>query len=115
MTNDNNTGLSAAVSAADDPARFYMLDLLHHFGVKVRIMNTGPGVRAKARCPFHDEQTPSFEVDLVTGKYHCFGCGASGDAIDLVMAKEELPRSAAIDWLTRRYGAGVCVCSESDK
>ena len=102
-------------NTVDIPAKFYMLDLLRHCGVKARIMNTGPGVRAKACCPFHAEQTPSFEVDLVNGKYHCFGCGATGDAIDLVMAKEELPRSAAIDWLTRRYGAGVCVCSESDK
>jgi len=108
MTNDNNTNESAAGNAvADSPAKFHMLDLLHHYGVKARIMNAGPGVRAKACCPFHNEQTPGFEVDLINGKYHCFGCGASGNAIDLVMAKEGLSRGAAIDWLVKRYGAEV--------
>jgi len=99
MTNDNN---------AKEPARFYMLDLLHHYGARVRILNTGPGVRAKVCCLFHHERTPSFEVDLVNGKYHCFGCGATGNAIDLVMAKEGLARNEAIGWLVNRYGDEVC-------
>lgn len=33
-------------------------------------------------CPFHEEKTPSCRVDDETGKFHCFGCGAGGDAID---------------------------------
>lgn len=36
----------------------------------------------KARCPFHEERTPSFNVDPVKQKFHCFGCGAEGDARD---------------------------------
>ena len=32
-------------------------------------------------CPFHNEKTPSFHVDPLKGFYHCFGCGAHGDAI----------------------------------
>jgi len=35
----------------------------------------------KACCPFHDEKTPSFTVSDEKGFYHCFGCGAHGDAI----------------------------------
>jgi predicted transcriptional regulator len=35
----------------------------------------------KACCPFHEEQTPSFVVNDEKGFYHCFGCGAHGDAI----------------------------------
>ena len=27
-----------------------------------------------AKCPFHDDDKPSFSVDITTGKYHCFGC-----------------------------------------
>lgn len=41
-----------------------------------------------ACCPFHDEATPSFTVVPEKGFYHCFGCGAHGDAIDFVMKHE---------------------------
>ena len=33
-------------------------------------------------CPIHAEKTPSFKVDEARGIYHCFGCGAHGDAFD---------------------------------
>ena len=36
-------------------------------------------------CPFHNEKTPSFNVNEVKGFYKCFGCGVSGDAIEYVM------------------------------
>ena len=39
------------------------------------------GREFKACCPFHDEKTPSFYVNDEKGFYHCFGCGAHGDAI----------------------------------
>jgi hypothetical protein len=35
-----------------------------------------------ACCPFHEEKTPSCQVDDDTGRFHCFGCGAGGDALD---------------------------------
>jgi len=41
-------------------------------------------------CPFHQEKTPSFSVVDDKGFYHCFGCGAHGNAIDFVMAIEGL-------------------------
>jgi DNA primase len=31
-------------------------------------------------CPFHKEQTPSFTVNIITDKFHCFGCGVSGNS-----------------------------------
>src|SRR3989344_3857090 len=37
------------------------------------------GATLKARCPFHNEKTPSFFVSPDRGSYYCFGCGASGD------------------------------------
>lgn len=42
---------------------------------------TRAGREWKACCPFHDEKTPSFTINDGKGFYHCFGCGAHGDAI----------------------------------
>ena len=39
------------------------------------------GREFKACCPFHNEKSPSFYVNDEKGFYHCFGCGAHGDAI----------------------------------
>jgi predicted P-loop ATPase len=43
------------------------------------------GREFKAPCPFHKEHTPSFTVNDARGFFHCFGCGAHGDAIDFVV------------------------------
>lgn len=42
---------------------------------------TKAGAEHEACCPFHTEDTPSFKVNAAKGFYHCFGCGAHGDAI----------------------------------
>jgi len=42
---------------------------------------TRAGREYKACCPFHNEKTPSFTINDEKGFYHCFGCGAHGDAI----------------------------------
>ncbi len=42
---------------------------------------TKTGHEFKACCPFHNEKSPSFTVNDSKGFYHCFGCGAHGDAI----------------------------------
>lgn len=39
-------------------------------------------------CPFHEEKTPSCEIDIDKGLYHCFGCGSSGDVFTLVAYEE---------------------------
>lgn len=40
------------------------------------------GTSLFARCPFHEEKSASLNVNDTTGRFHCFGCGASGDAFD---------------------------------
>src|ERR1700686_2763413 len=50
-------------------------------------------------CPFHNEKTPSFYVVEDKGFFHCFGCGAHGDAIGWVMRSESLDFIEAIERL----------------
>ncbi|MEM1202053.1 MAG: DNA primase [Acidobacteriota bacterium] len=54
-------------------------------------------------CPFHKEKTPSFQVDPELGLYHCFGCGAGGDAIKMHMDSSGDDFPAAIEALAHRY------------
>ncbi len=55
-------------------------------------------------CPFHDEKTPSFTVSEDKGFFHCFGCGAHGDAIGFVMRIEGLSFPEAVERLAREAG-----------
>jgi DNA primase len=55
-------------------------------------------------CPFHAEKTPSFNVNPETGRYRCFGCDASGDAITFVREVEHLDFVDAVERLASRAG-----------
>src|ERR671937_3257015 len=61
------------------------------------------GARYVARCPFHEERTPSFSVNPTDKLYYCFGCGAKGDLITFVRETEQLDFAAAIEWLADRF------------
>lgn len=50
-------------------------------------------------CPFHNEKTASFHVVEAKGYYHCFGCGAHGNAIDFVMEVEKVDFPEALERL----------------
>lgn len=50
-------------------------------------------------CPFHAERTPSFTVVQDKGFFHCFGCGAHGDAIAFIMRADRLDFAAAVEKL----------------
>jgi hypothetical protein len=60
-----------------------------------------------ALCPFHNEKTPSFFVVEDKGFFHCFGCGAHGDAIGFVMRVDKLKFGAAVTRLAGELGAAV--------
>jgi DNA primase len=62
------------------------------------------GAQWTGRCPFHDDQNPSFSVNAVEKLYHCFTCGAGGDLIKFVQETEGLEFAAAIEWLAEHYG-----------
>ena len=57
-----------------------------------------------ACCPFHHEKTPSFSVSEEKGFYHCFGCGAHGDAIRFVMETERRSFPDVLEQLCRSVG-----------
>ena len=58
-------------------------------------------------CPFHKEKTPSFHVNEERGFYHCFGCGAHGDAFRFVMETEGLSFVEAVRSLAEKAGITV--------
>ena len=58
----------------------------------------------KACCPFHNEKTPSFTVNDDKGFYHCFGCGAHGDAIRFLTDNRGLPFMDAVKELAASAG-----------
>ena len=57
------------------------------------------GTNVKGLCPFHNEKTPSFVVSKDKQYYHCFGCGASGNAIGFIMAIENMDFLDTLEFL----------------
>jgi DNA primase len=58
-------------------------------------------------CPFHKEKTPSFSVVPDKGFYYCFGCGASGNAVNFIMRHENLDYPEALRFLAKRAGITI--------
>ncbi len=58
-------------------------------------------------CPFHEERTPSFNVNPPRGIYKCFGCGESGNAIGFVMKMENCSFTEAVKKICARYNITV--------
>lgn len=55
-------------------------------------------------CPFHKEETPSFHVNMETGRYYCFSCHEKGTAVDFIMKRDGLTFQEAVRVLTARDG-----------
>jgi DNA primase len=72
-------------------------------GRRVRLVRSGK--QWKGCCPFHGEKSPSFYV--YDDGYHCFGCGAHGDAITFVMQSQGLAFMEAVGQLAAEAGLEV--------
>ncbi|MFP4250527.1 MAG: DNA primase [Armatimonadota bacterium] len=81
------------------------LDIVEVIGEHVRLEKSGQ--RFKGLCPFHQEKTPSFNVDPERGFYHCFGCGEGGDIFSFVMKRDGLNFPEALRELARRAGVQI--------
>jgi DNA primase len=75
--------------------------------INARVPLKRQGKEYSARCPFHDERSPSFTVSPVKQFYHCFGCGAHGTAISFLMNYDRLEFLDAVDELAKRAGIEV--------
>ncbi|MHA6765994.1 DNA primase [Sphingobium ummariense] len=74
-------------------------------GKTVKVQKAGR--EYKACCPFHNEKTPSFTINDEKGFYHCFGCGAHGDAIRWMTDHRGLPFMEAVKELAATAGMEV--------
>src|SRR3954449_3503063 len=83
-------------------ARVSLADLV---GRRVRLVRRGR--EHSGLCPFHNEKTPSFYVVEDKSFFHCFGCGAHGDAIGFVMRADNLDFIEAVEKLSGEAGLVV--------
>lgn len=81
------------------------IDIIEIINSRVHLRKAGSN--HLACCPFHNEKTPSFTVSSSKQFYHCFGCGAHGNAIDFLMKYENLDFVAAIEALAAHLGIEV--------
>ena len=81
------------------------VDIVEVIDRRVKLKKTGKNY--SARCPFHDEKTPSFSVNPDKQFYYCFGCGAGGNALGFVMDYENLDFPQAVATLAGSLGLEV--------
>ncbi len=75
-------------------------------GKKIHLRRSGVN-NMVGLCPFHQEKTPSFSVNDMLGFYHCFGCGAHGDAISFLTETERMGFVEAVELLANSNGMEV--------
>ena len=72
-------------------------DIVEVLGQFLRLKKRGTNYIAN--CPFHNEKTPSFNVNPARGIFKCFGCGKGGNAVTFLQEHEKLSYPEAIKWL----------------
>lgn len=77
------------------------VDLVDLLSSHMELKRTGAAY--KGLCPFHDEKSPSFVIQKGDSHYHCFGCGAHGDAVQFLMSQLKMSFSDAVESLAQRY------------
>src|SRR6185436_5992420 len=65
------------------------------------------GATWKGLCPFHQEKTPSFNVNRDKGFFKCFGCGTGGDVVKFVELTQKVAFPEAVRYLAQRAGMTI--------
>ncbi|MBL7816188.1 MAG: DNA primase [Saprospiraceae bacterium] len=65
------------------------------------------GANLGGLCPFHNEKTPSFNVNPVRNIFKCFGCGEGGDAVTFLMKHENISYPEALRYIAKKYNIAV--------
>lgn len=73
------------------------------------------GATFKGLCPFHDEKSPSFVVQRGDSHYHCFGCGAHGDAIQFLMTHQKMAFGDAVEMLAQKFQVHLDTLEEKEE
>ena len=81
------------------------IDIVPLIDERVKLKRAGRNYTA--RCPFHEEKTPSFSVNAERQFYHCFGCGVSGTALTFLLEHDRLDFVSAIELLASRAGVPI--------
>ncbi|AAU38368.1 DNA primase [Basfia succiniciproducens] len=89
-------------------------DIVDVVNSRVKLKKAGTN-NYQACCPFHHEKTPSFTVSKNKQFYHCFGCGAHGNAIGFLMEYDKLEFLEAVEELANFLGLEVPREAGSDK
>ncbi|RYY80051.1 MAG: DNA primase [Moraxellaceae bacterium] len=89
------------------------LDLVELIGSRIKLKKAGKTYTAC--CPFHQEKSPSFNVDRNKGFYHCFGCHAHGNAIGFLMEYENRNFIDVIKDLAQQAGIELPKNSQDDQ
>jgi DNA primase len=80
------------------------IDIVKVVGEYVRLKRSGSTSNYKGLCPFHQEKSPSFNVNQSRQFYKCFGCGVSGDVLKFVQEIDGLTFPEALKMLAERAG-----------
>ncbi|MGE5545495.1 MAG: DNA primase, partial [Solirubrobacterales bacterium] len=80
-----------------------------------RVKLARKGREHQGLCPFHNEKTPSFTVNEDKGFFHCFGCGAHGDAIGFEMRAGHLSFTEAVERLASELGLEVPAATPEER
>lgn len=80
-------------------------DIVALVGERVQLKKSGHN--HQARCPFHDEKSPSFSVSETKQFYYCFGCGAHGNVIKFLMEYDRMEFVEAVEYLAAQQGLAI--------
>lgn len=73
------------------------------------------GSSYKGLCPFHEEKNPSFMIHKGDSHYHCFGCGAHGDAISFLMSHVKMTFVESLEYLSEKFQVPLDRIEEEEK